>query len=149
MFRGQFHHAIDAKGRVSLPVRFRDEISRFGDGRLILTNSLFDPCLHLFPLGTWEQLEQRVAKLSTNDRHIVRFRRRYISAAVECELDRAGRLLVPQHFRDYAKLERDVVWAGMGKNVEVWSEALWQRALAADSDQDEAEFLETVRGLEI
>jgi MraZ protein len=130
MFRGQFEHSIDAKGRVSLPARFRDALLAEGDGRFILTPAPFDPCLHLHPMRAWEEFEKKIAELPSLDPHIVRFRRIYVSAAVECELDRAGRVLVPPHLREKASLSRDVLWAGMGRTIELWSNDAWNAALA-------------------
>ena len=135
MFRGQFIHAVDAKGRVSLPSRFREA---FGAGEVIVTPALFDPCLHVFPLAAWEALEQKVAALPSLDPHIVRFRRLYISAAVECELDKAGRVLVPQHLREHGQLERDVLCAGMGPHLELWSKSRWDQALLIDPQEEQS-----------
>jgi MraZ protein len=130
MFRGQFEHTIDAKGRVSLPARFRDALLGEGDGRFILTPAPFDPCLHLHPMRAWEEFEKKIAELPSLDPHIVRFRRIYVSAAIECELDRVGRVLVPPHLREKASLSRDVLWAGMGRTIELWSSDAWNAALA-------------------
>src|SRR5512144_2856491 len=121
MFRGQFVHAIDAKGRVSVPVRFRDALVADGMARFILTPAPFDPCLHLHPLPAWVEFEQRISALPSLDPHVVRLRRIYVSAALECELDRAGRVLVPPHLREKAGLDKDVLWAGMGRSIELWS----------------------------
>src|SRR5262249_13341612 len=99
MFRGQFQHSVDAKGRISLPSRFRDAIVSGGDARFVLTPALFDPCLHLYPMRAWEEFEAKVAELPSMDPHIVRFRRLYVSAAIECDLDSASRVLVPPHLR--------------------------------------------------
>lgn len=129
MFRGQFIHTIDAKGRVSFPARFREVVVKDGDARLIVTPHPFDPCLHVYPMQEWEELERKVAELPRMNEQIVRFRRVYVSAAIECEIDKAGRLLVPPHLRDKAALEKDVLWAGMGKNMELWSKVLWDKAL--------------------
>jgi MraZ protein len=143
MFRGQFQHSVDAKGRVSLPARFRDVIASAGDARFVLTPALFDPCLHLYPMRAWEEFEAKIAALPSMDPHVVRFRRLYVSAAVECELDTASRVLVPPQLRDKAKLERDVLWAGMGKHLELWSKNLWEQALALPAE-DEAAFKQAV-----
>jgi MraZ protein len=106
MFRGQFAHSIDAKGRVSLPARFRDQLLHAGQARLVLTPAPFDPCLHVYPLSAWEEFEQKISELPSLDPHVVRFRRVYVSAAVECELDRSGRVLVPPHLRDAVTLDK-------------------------------------------
>ena len=136
MFRGQFAHSIDAKGRVSLPARFRDALVGDGDARFVLTPALFDPCLNLYPMRAWEELEQRIAELPRFDPHVVRLKRMYVSAAVECELDRAGRVLVPQTLRDRARLERDALWAGAGQILELWSKELWDAAHAMSPEQE-------------
>jgi MraZ protein len=129
MFRGQFIHSIDAKGRVSLPARFRELVVKNGDPRLVITPAPFDPCLHVYPMVEWEEFEQKIAELSRMDEHLVRFRRIYVSAAIECEVDKSGRLLVPPHLRDKASLVKDALWAGMGKTMELWSKPRWDEAL--------------------
>ena len=101
MFRGQFVHSIDAKGRISFPSRFRDGLDA-GELRLVVTPALFDPCLHVYPLKAWEAFEERVAELPSLDPHIVHFRRRYVSAAVECELDKAHRKGLERHLATHA-----------------------------------------------
>jgi MraZ protein len=136
MFRGQFTHSVDAKGRVSLPARFRDVLLADGDLRFIITPALFDPCLHVYPMRAWEAFERKVSELPSLDPNAVRFRRLYVSAAVECELDRAGRALVPPHLRDRAKLDKDAVWAGMGPIVELWSKAAWDTALTMTPEEN-------------
>ncbi len=128
MFRGQFEHAIDAKGRTSFPSRFRDVLAAGGDLRLVLTRALFDRCLHLYPMRAWEELEAKIAEMPQFEPNVVAFRRMYLSAAVECELDKQGRILVPPSLRDHAGLEKDVVWAGMGRTAELWSKERWQAA---------------------
>ena len=139
MFRGQFEHAIDAKGRTSFPSRFRDVLAAGSDLRLILTRALFDRCLHLYPLKAWEELETRIADMPQFDPNVVAFRRMYLSAAVECELDKQGRILVPPSLREHAELAKDVVWAGMGRTAELWSRERWQEAHTL-SDADVASF---------
>lgn len=143
MFRGQFQHSIDAKGRVSLPARFRDGVSSGGDLCCIITPALFDRCLHVYPLRAWEQVEEKIADLPSMDPNVVRFRRLYVSAACECELDKAGRLLIPGHLRERAELKKEVLWAGMGRHLELWSHDHWEDALSLDP-AEEASFKQAV-----
>ncbi len=143
MFRGQFQHSIDAKGRTSLPARFRDTISVCGESRFVLTQALFDPCLHLYPMSAWEELEEKIADLPSLDPHIVRFRRLYISAAHEGEADKAGRILIPSDMREKVGLQKEVLWAGMGRHLELWSTSAWQEALKI-SEEDEVLFKQAV-----
>jgi len=135
MFRGQFPHTIDSKGRVSLPSRFRELVTVNGDLRLIITPAPFDRCLHAYPMSEWEEFERKIAELSRMDQHVVRFRRLYVSAATECELDKAGRILIPNHLRDKVELTKDVLWAGMGKTMELWSQPEWDKALNISDDE--------------
>ena len=129
MFRGHFEHAIDAKGRTSLPARFRDALDTpAGEVALILTPALFDPCLHCYPLKAWEELEAKIAALPQFEPNVVAFRRKYLSAAVECELDKQGRILVPPSLREHADLTKEVLWAGMGATAELWSKERWKAA---------------------
>ncbi len=143
MFRGQFQHSIDAKGRISLPARFRDAIKDSAQGRFVLTSALFDPCLHLFPMHAWEELEEKIASLPSMDPNIVRFRRLYLSAACECEADKHGRVLIPGPLREKARLDKDALWAGMGRHLELWSTSEWEAALQL-SPEDEANFKQAV-----
>lgn len=145
MFRGRYEHAIDGKGRTSLPSRFREVLASAGESRLVITTGL-DPCLVAYPMQEWLAFEERLAKLPQFDASVSMLRRIYVSGAVEVELDKLGRLLVPQGLRDHASLGRDALWAGMGRNIELWSkdrfEALRDGALA-----DEAKRIEMARRL--
>lgn len=148
MFRGQFLHTIDAKGRVSLPSRYRDAIASDGAAAasvssdvapcLIITPSPLEPCLHVYPLLEWERFESKLSEQSNWDPEIVLFRRVYVSAAVECEVDKTGRVVVPQHMREKAELEKEVLWAGMGRIAEMWSKARWDEAISMTSEQQAA-----------
>jgi MraZ protein len=135
MFRGQFTHSVDAKGRVSLPARFRDVLLADGDARFVLTPAVFDPCLHLYPMKAWEEFERKVSELPSLDGTAIRFRRLYVSAAVECELDGSGRVLVPEHLRHKMQLEKDALWAGMGRTLELWAKSSWDAALTMTSEE--------------
>ena len=138
MFRGQFTHNIDAKGRVSVPARFRDGLLAGGCAQFVITPDLFDPCLQLYPMRAWEEFEEQIASLPRFDPNVVRFQRLYVSAAVECELDRTGRLLVPPHLRERAGLEREVLFAGTGPRIELWSKARWDAAVVMAPNEFEA-----------
>lgn len=121
---------MDGKGRVALPSRFREALTKSGDDRLIVTRGLGDACLDVFPMKRWEAFEARVAELPRFDVNVVKLRRLYVSAAVECELDGQGRLLVPPGLREFAKLEKSVVWAGMIEKAELWSADQWAQTNA-------------------
>ncbi len=136
MFRGQFQHTIDAKGRIAFPARLRDALAD-GLSTLIVTPALFDPCLHVYPRKAWEQLEEKIADLPAMDPHVVRFRRLYVSAACECDADKAGRILIPGPLREKASLSKDALWAGMGRHLELWAQDQWDAALCIDPEEEE------------
>ena len=138
MFRGQFLHSIDTKGRMSLPARFRDVITVDNCQTLVITPAPFEPCLHAYPLREWERLESKISEYSILETNAVRFKRLYLSAAVECELDRIGRIVVPQNLREQAGLDKEVFLAGMGRNFEMWTKARWDAALSMTEEQNEA-----------
>jgi mraZ protein len=140
MFRGQFAHSIDAKGRVAVPSRFREVLAGAGEQRLVITPALFDPCMHVYPLRAWEEFEAKVAQLKQFDPHAIRLRRMYVSAAVDCELDKQGRLLVPPQLREHASLSKDVLWAGIGNKAELWASERWAEVNRFTSDDDLTEF---------
>lgn len=119
---------MDGKGRVALPSRYREALTKSGDDRLIVTRGLGDAFLDVFPMKRWEAFEARVAELPRFDPNVVKLRRVYVSAAVECELDGQGRLLVPPALREFAKLEKAVMWVGMTEKAELWAADQWARA---------------------
>ena len=127
MFRGVFEHQIDAKGRTSLPAKLREVLVGTYDERLILTTAL-DPCLHAYPVREWEELENALAKRNPMEPGVKTLMRLYVASAQECPVDKLGRVLVPPSLRAHAKLEKDVVWAGMVKVIELWSNDGWQKA---------------------
>jgi MraZ protein len=124
MFRGWYEHTMDAKGRVSVPSRFREILAERSAETLIVTN--FDRCLVAYPREEWERLEQKASSLPQLKREVKAFQRFFISAATECPLDGQGRILIPPTLRQYADLQKDVVLVGMLKKIEIWSKLRWR-----------------------
>ncbi|MBX3250203.1 MAG: division/cell wall cluster transcriptional repressor MraZ [Myxococcales bacterium] len=120
MFRGRYEHAIDGKGRTSLPARFREVLAAQSESKLVITSGL-EPCLVAYPMSEWLAFEQRLSELPQFDPSVAMLRRIYVSGAVECDLDKMGRVLVPPTLRKHASLDREVTWAGMGKHAELWA----------------------------
>jgi len=97
-----------------------------GDSSLIITTSL-DPCLLVYPLSEWNAFEERLSRLPQFDDTVTAVRRIYVSGAIECEIDKLGRVLIPVTLRKHADLKRELVWAGMGRNVEIWSKSRFEQ----------------------
>jgi MraZ protein len=124
VFLGEFDHSIDDKGRVAIPARFRDELSE----GVILTRG-FDHCLQAFPRPTWQELAQRISALSLGNEEARNLRRLLFSGAAEVEIDRQGRILIPQSLREYAGMNERVIIAGMNTYFELWSDERWKMVL--------------------
>ena len=141
MFRGLHEHSIDAKGRTHVPARFRDVLARdtptnasdmsspAAADTLIITTGL-DPCLVAYTVPAWYAFEKRLAALSQFDAAVVQLKRIYVAFATECDIDKHGRLLIPPVLRQYAALDKDIVWAGMVTTIEIWAKEAWYERLA-------------------
>ncbi len=118
-FRGHAYRSLDPKGRLVLPVEFRDVILATGQhGKAILTN--FDGCVVGYSLPEWERIEDSFQRINMLNRQLRDFQRFFISGAMEVELDKQGRILIPPHLRAYAGFSRDVALAGVGRKFEIW-----------------------------
>ncbi len=124
MFRGTFNHSIDAKGRTSLPARWREELEKASATQLMVTQGP-DENLWCFPMGTWLELEAKIMAKPQFDPEVREFVTGFISPAHDCEVDKMGRILIPPPLREYASLEGDVVWAGAVQRGELWSAERW------------------------
>jgi MraZ protein len=130
VFLGSFEHTLDEKGRVSLPIKFREILSAKGDTRLVLTGNV-DPggsCLVAYPIQEWQAFQDRIAALPQFDEAVIRLKRLHIAGASEILPDKQGRILIPPLLREYAGLEGPVVFAGLGANIEIWDRARWEEA---------------------
>jgi MraZ protein len=134
MFRGRYEHTIDAKGRTSVPVRYRDALAAAGARRIVLTSSL-DPCLVAYTPAEWSVFEEHLGRLPQFDRAVQKLKRIYVSGAVECEIDDVGRILVPPTLRDHAHLTKDVLWAGAGRYAELWDKTAWNEHFETTEDE--------------
>lgn len=128
MFRGTFEQKIDEKGRVNVPVKFRD-VLRGDDDRLFITNFTVQSvrCLEAYPYAAWLRLESRLRERSDLAPEVIQFfQNYYFPGAQECQVDKQGRLLVPPRLRDYAGLAKEVVFTGVLDKFRVWDLAAWR-----------------------
>jgi len=129
MFRGTFEHTIDEKSRVSVPARFREILQAANDDRVVITNFLIGSarCLDVYPHAAWAQLEDRLRAKPQFDQRVLRFQNYYVAAAHECLIDRQGRILVPPALREYAGLQRDVVFTSALDKFRIWDAEVWKQ----------------------
>jgi MraZ protein len=125
VFRGTFQHAIDAKGRTSLPSKFRELVSASGASNVIVTKGP-DNALWCYAPKDFEAIEARLRQKSPFDKNVRAFVHQFVSPAQECEFDRMGRILVPALLRQYAGLEADAVFVGNIDHIEIWSAEAWK-----------------------
>ncbi len=129
MFRGVYEHQIDAKGRTSFPVKLRETLAGTHDDRVIITTAL-DACLHCYPVREWEGVEAALARRNPMEPGVRALLRLYVAPAQEVGVDKLGRILIPPALRAHAGIEKDLVWAGMVKVIELWSKDGWAQAQA-------------------
>jgi MraZ protein len=134
MFRGPSKVTLDSKGRMAIPTRYRDAIAERCEGRLVATIDR-DPCLLLYPIPDWEDVERRLMRLPGNKPAIRAFQRRMVGHAAEMEMDSHGRVLIPKELREIAGLERQVMLIGQGNKFELWDEGRWSQWLAQSNAQ--------------
>lgn len=121
MFIGEYQHSLDEKKRVSLPKSFRAELGR----KVVMTRGL-DNCLFIYPKSAWSGVAKRLSELSFAQADTRGFSRFILSGAAEVEVDGTGRILIPDHQKEFANLKKNVVFAGVSDRVEVWDANRWQ-----------------------
>jgi MraZ protein len=137
VFFGTFNHAIDAKGRTSLPAKFRDGLTAAGEPRIVLMQYPHWPALLALPQSVWNELVKKVMAASPLDPRWQRNVLKFVSSAHEVDLDVHGRVLVPPPLRTWAKLAKDVVWVGMGPVIHLYDKASYEEQMAADIPADQ------------
>ena len=127
MFRGINSVNLDAKGRIALPSRYRDQLLKSCAGSLVVTIDINHRCLLLYPIAEWELIERKIESLPSLDANSERVKHLLIGHANDLELDNSGRVLLPQELRLYAALEKHVCLIGQGKKLEIWEQEAWNR----------------------
>ena len=126
MFRGLNKICLDTKGRITLPVRYKESLSLLSSNLLICTIDQ-DHCLLLYPFKYWEQIEKQIMELPTLNPTSRRLQRLMVGHAAELEMDSNGRVLIPKELRNFAKLRKQVMLVGQGKKIELWKYEDWNK----------------------
>lgn len=143
MFMGEYHHSIDIKGRMIIPSKFRENLGE----TFVLTRGL-DQCLFGYPLSEWKQLEEKLKNLPLTKKDARAFTRFFFSGAVECELDKQGRVNIANPLIQYAQLDKECVVLGVSNRIEVWSKPLWEQYFH-QSEESFSEIAENMIGFDI
>lgn len=119
MFYGEYRHTIDAKGRLFIPAKLREKL-----GEEFIFSRGFDKCICVYPMAEWERFTEKIEELPVaKERHI---RRYFYAGAYEGTIDGQGRVTLSQMYREFAKLEKDVVIVGNRSHLELWSASAWE-----------------------
>ena len=120
MFIGEYQATIDEKGRVSVPVKFRQALK----SKIVVTRGL-DNSLFLYGLDEWKKLAEKLASLPISTANTRAFSRLMLAGAMDCDIDKQGRIILPGYLKDFAKIGKKVIIAGLYNRIEIWSEELW------------------------
>ena len=141
MLIGEYEHSLDAKGRLIMPAKLRQDM---GD-KFIVTKGL-DGCLFAFSQEEWLNFETKLKALPLSDKNARNFVRFFLSGATECELDKQGRFLIPNNLRNAGNLEKEVIIIGVGTRLEIWNKQTWEKC---DEDISADEIAENMANLGI
>lgn len=137
MFMGEYNHTIDAKGRLIIPAKFREQLGE----EFVITKGM-DGCLFVYPFEAWQEFEDKLKALPlTVNKEARKFSRFFLAGAATVELDKQGRALVPATLREFAGLDKEVVLAGVLDRIEIWDKDKWHEASDYDDMDDIAEHM--------
>ena len=122
MFIGEHKQKMDTKGRVVVPSKFRDELGN----QVVVTKGLGENCLYAFSRESWEKVVSKLEELPMTNMKVRNFNRFFLAGANNLEADKLGRVLVSSALREYALLDKEVVWVGVGNRMEIWDVDKWK-----------------------
>ena len=137
MFYGANYNTLDAKGRLIIPKQFREQL-----GESFMMTKGLDGCLYVFPMSEWNSFEEKLAALPLTNKNARAVVRHFAAGATLCEMDKQGRILVPEVLRDFAHLQRDVVVEGSMKRIEIWPKEQYDRQAEEDNIDESMEALD-------
>jgi len=143
MFMGEYQHNLDAKGRIIVPAKFREGLGE----KFVLTRGL-DKCLFVYPEEEWAILENKLKQLPLTKKDARKFTRFFLSGASELEVDKQGRISIPQPLRNYANLNKQCTVIGVSNRIEIWDDVEWQ-AYVSESEESFAEIAENLMDFDL
>lgn len=138
MFRGATLVNLDSKGRLSVPTRYREQLTEAAAGQMVCTIDIHHPCLLLYTLPEWEIIEHKLSRLSSMNPAERRVQRLLLGHASECQMDNAGRLLLAPVLRQHAGLTKQVMLVGQFNKFELWDETTWYQQVREDIDAEQS-----------
>ena len=138
MFMGTFNNSIDAKNRMIVPSKHRDQLG----GRCVLTKGM-DKCLYIYSMNEWDKQMDKIEALPESDPKVRAFIRHFCANAVDCEFDKQGRIVIPAELKEYAGIDKELVTMGAMRKIEVWSKEVWD-APDNENKMDSEEFAESL-----
>ena len=135
-FFGEYQHATDDKGRLSIPVEFRKLLQNQGSEEIMLVPSLMDPCLDAFPLSEWAALVTKLASMQRYSEDTIKLKRWLFGPARKCSIDRIGRILVPLDLRKRAELTREVIIVGVLEKFQIWPALVYEHVVSQAIDPE-------------
>ena len=124
MFRGLNKISFDTKGRVSIPTKYRKELLKISNKKLICTIDL-DYCLLLYPLASWQKIEQQIMKLPSLNATSRKLQRLLVGHATDIDMDKSGRVLIPSELREFSMIRKEAMLIGQGNRFELWDYSMW------------------------
>jgi len=142
-FKGQFRYTIDSKGRINIPAKFRKAISPEANETFVITRGM-ENCIYAFPLDEWNKNEEKLRRLSANQKDIRLFIRMTTSYISESQFDKQGRIAIPRFLIEFAKIEKEILIIGTLDKLEIWNPTIYEEYLKANeqSYEDLAEKIE-------
>ena len=137
MFMGEYNHSVDAKGRMIVPSKFREQLGN----EFVVTKGL-DGCLFAYSHEEWQRIEDSLREKPLTSKDARKFMRFFFAGAMDCEIDKQGRFLISSNLRDFANLSKEVVIIGMDSRIEIWSKDKWKKLDEEISPDEIAEKME-------
>ncbi len=145
MLIGSYNHSIDAKGRVTIPAKFREDLGE----KFVITRGLFGQCVTAYSYERWQSIYERLMNISLTDKLGMQVQAWILGNANECEVDKMGRILIPQPLKSLVGLEKDVTVTGLGSRVEIRSNSQWNAFNNSNFDSLDEEGLKHLESFDL